>query len=69
MNIGNRPTFDNGERSIEVNIFDFNEDIYNQKLSVIFKGYIREEKKFNSAEDLIEAMNVDKKKAIELLKD
>ena len=67
MNIGNRPTFDNGERSIEVNIFNFNEDIYNQKLCVLFKGYIREEKKFNSVDELIVAMNEDKKKAMELL--
>ncbi len=67
ISIGNRPTFDNGERSIEVNIFDFNQDIYNQKLTVTFKAFIREEKKFNSKEELIIAMNEDKKRAFEIL--
>lgn len=67
LSIGNRPTFDNGERSIEVHIFDFNQDIYNEKLTVSFKGFIRVEKKFNSKEELITAMDQDKNKAIALL--
>lgn len=67
MSIGNRPTFDNGERSIEVHLFNFTDDIYNEKLTVIFKGFIRNEKKFNSKEELITAMNKDKEEAMKLL--
>ena len=52
MNIGFRPTVGGFIKKIEVNIFDFNEDIYDQNISVILKSKLREEKKFNSLEEL-----------------
>lgn len=67
LSIGTRPTFDNGARSIEVNIFDFDEDLYGQQLTVFFKHHLREELKFESAEALIEQMKKDKQSSIELL--
>ncbi len=67
MNIGNRPTFDNGERSLEVNLFDFDADIYGQWITVHLVDYIRPELKFDSPESLIKAMHEDKAKAAELL--
>lgn len=68
LSIGNRPTFDNGERSIEVNIFDFNADIYNELITLTFKEFLRGDMKFDSAADLIVQMNEDKAKSLELLR-
>lgn len=53
LNIGNRPTFSNGKRSIEVHIFDFNEDIYNKATIIEFIDKIRDEIKFSSVNELI----------------
>ncbi len=53
INIGKRPTVDNtDEISIEVHIFNFNQDIYSEEIEVFFVDKIREEMKFNSIEDL-----------------
>ncbi|MCO6523824.1 MAG: bifunctional riboflavin kinase/FAD synthetase [Candidatus Schmidhempelia sp.] len=51
-NIGIRPTIDGKYATLEVNIFDFNQDIYGQYLTVYFKKKIRDEKKFTSLDDL-----------------
>src|SRR5882724_2160641 len=48
MSIGFRPTVDGKKRVIEVNIFDFDKEIYGQSLRVYVKKYLREEIKFNS---------------------
>lgn len=61
MNIGNRPTIaDLKEIFIEVNIFDFDSDIYNETIKIEFLNYLREEKKFSSIEELIAQLNKDK---------
>jgi riboflavin kinase/FMN adenylyltransferase len=54
MNIGNRPTVstDNTDRRIEVNIFDFNEDIYHNEIEVFVINRVRNEESFKSIEDL-----------------
>ncbi len=52
MNIGFRPTVDGKRRVIEVNIFNFKEDIYHQKLQVHVHQYLRGEVKFNGLEEL-----------------
>jgi len=69
LNIGTRPTFNNNadNRSIEVNIFDFMGDIYRNEITLIFKGKIRDEKKFESREMLIDQLKKDKQTAITLL--
>jgi riboflavin kinase/FMN adenylyltransferase len=59
LNIGTRPTFDNGETSVEVFILKFNSNIYSKKITVLFKEKIRDEKKFNSVDELIVAMQKD----------
>lgn len=51
-NTGTRPTVDGEEARLEVHIFDFDQDIYGQRLMVRFRSFIREEKKFASFEDL-----------------
>lgn len=57
--IGVRPTFDSGPLSIEVYLFDFNDDIYGKQMDVSFVGYLREEKKFADAQSLIYQMQKD----------
>jgi len=52
MNIGFRPTVGGIVRKIEVNIFDFNEDIYDQNITVSLKTKLRDERKFNGLDEL-----------------
>ena len=52
MNIGNRPTIQGINQTQEVHIFNFNKNIYGEHLKVLFLKKIRDEKKFNSVEDL-----------------
>jgi len=60
MNIGFRPTVDGKKRTIEVNIFDFEEDIYHQHVVVKLHRYIRSEVKFNGIDALKEQLNRDR---------
>ena len=48
MNIGHRPTIGNKAKSIEVNLFNFNRDIYDKIISIDVVVKIRDEKKFSS---------------------
>lgn len=65
MNIGVRPTVDGKKRMIEVNIFDFNEDIYGETLRVSIAHYIRGEVKFNGLEELKTQLLKDKAAVME----
>ncbi|MBV8700892.1 MAG: bifunctional riboflavin kinase/FAD synthetase [Bradyrhizobium sp.] len=56
---GRRPTFDNGAPLLEVFLFDFKGDLYGERLDVAFIGFIREELKFSSVEDLVRRMDED----------
>ena len=67
MSIGFRPTVDGKKRVIEVNIFDFNEDIYDKMLKVYVKKYLREEIKFDGLEALIKQIDQDKIDSLEVL--
>ncbi|WP_103664756.1 bifunctional riboflavin kinase/FAD synthetase [Gracilimonas amylolytica] len=67
MNIGIRPTFEGQERTLEVNIFDFHDDIYGQTIQVRFIDRIRDEMKFEGIEDLKAQLSKDKQKTLELL--
>jgi riboflavin kinase/FMN adenylyltransferase len=67
MNIGTRPTVDGTGRVIEVNLFDFDEDIYNRHLKVYVKHHLRDEQKFEGLEKLIQQLHLDKEKSIALL--
>ncbi len=59
-NIGYNPTFNNDCRSIETFIFDFDADIYDCEIEISFYDFLRNEKKFNSAEELIRQLTEDK---------
>ncbi len=66
--IGNRPTVANGEEpSIEVNIFDFEGDLYGKELSVTFVDKTRNQKKFQDLEILKEQLIYDKQVVKEIL--
>lgn len=68
-NIGFNPTFDSLDKpSLEVNIFGFEEDIYNHEIQVQFYKLIRFEKKFNNKDELIVQLNSDKEDIIRLFK-
>lgn len=61
MNIGYRPTLENGTHStLEVHIFDFNQEIYHEQLQITFLKKIRDEIKFNNLNELIAQLEKDK---------
>jgi riboflavin kinase/FMN adenylyltransferase len=60
MNIGTRPTFEGKQQTLEVNIFDFEGDIYGQKVTITFVARLREERRFDSPEALVAQLNEDK---------
>ncbi|NVO18694.1 MAG: bifunctional riboflavin kinase/FAD synthetase [Bacteroidetes bacterium] len=66
-NIGTRPTIDANKLTIEVNIFDFDDDIYNETLVLKFVHRIRDEKKFGGLEQLKEQLSLDKERVKYLL--
>ncbi|NQT78110.1 MAG: bifunctional riboflavin kinase/FAD synthetase [Bacteroidetes bacterium] len=51
-NIGHRPTINNGDLTIEVHIFDFDEEIYGETITIYFVDRIRDEEKFESLDAL-----------------
>ncbi|MGL5950888.1 MAG: bifunctional riboflavin kinase/FAD synthetase [Cetobacterium sp.] len=59
INIGKNPTLKPDERSIEVHILDFDRDIYGKKICVSLMEFLREEKKFNSMDELKETIKND----------
>ena len=67
MNIGIRPTIGGTKRVIEVNIFDFDADIYGCVLRVFIHRRLRGEVKFNGLEELKEQLNRDKIQSINAL--
>lgn len=67
MNIGTRPTFDGHNRTLEVNILDFNGDLYGQAVTITFVERLREERRFDSPEALVEQLNEDQEQAKRIL--
>lgn len=67
-NIGYRPTIDVGNLTIEVNIFDFDEEIYGDRITIYFIERIRDEKKFENLSALREQLTIDRAKVLEILK-
>ncbi|TFH02494.1 MAG: bifunctional riboflavin kinase/FAD synthetase [Calditrichales bacterium] len=65
-NLGYKPTFGGVTRTVEVHIFDFSENIYGEKISIQFLRRLRDEVKFNSEEQLIEQLNLDKKNSFKI---
>ena len=67
MNIGHRPTIGSKEKSIEVNLFNFNRDIYDKIISINVIKKIRDEKKFSSIEALKAQLAKDQEHCLKLI--
>ena len=67
MSIGFRPTVDGKKRVVEVNLFDFNKEIYGETIRVHVKKYLRAEVKFDSLEDLVKQIDRDKIESLKVL--
>lgn len=63
MNIGIRPTIEGIQRVTEVNLFDFDQDIYGKKLKVFVHSHLRAEQKFAGLEALKTQLALDKQDA------
>ncbi len=66
-NIGTNPTFERKQLSIEVHIFDFDQDLYGQEIETLFVEKIRGEVKFPSAEALVKQIRRDIQSAKSIL--
>ncbi len=64
MSIGVRPTMDGKNRTIELNIFDFEKDIYGRIIKVFICDYLRPEEKFNSLDELKKQIGKDKEDSL-----
>ena len=64
MNIGNRPTVDGTKQTIEINFFDFKQDLYGQKITISLLHRMRSEQKFESIDALKNQLGIDKKTAL-----
>ena len=67
MNIGMRPTFNGHRQTLEVNVLDFEGDLYGQRLTVEFAARVREERRFDSREALAAQLAEDRKQVEALL--
>ena len=59
VNFGIRPTFKNNKPLFEVHIFEFNQDLYGKKITVELLDFIREERRFDSIEELQNQIKID----------
>ena len=69
VNIGHRPTIRDGRtyRSIEANIFDFNDNLYGKSITLEFVCLMRQERPFKSIDELKTQLVADKENAIKIL--
>ncbi len=68
MNIGNRPTVNGTNETIEIHFFNFNSNIYNQNLTIELLYFLRDEQKFDSVNDLVIQLKKDKEISLNYLK-
>ena len=61
-NVGVCPTFKERESHLEAHLIDFDKNVYGEKIRLFFLGYIREERKFASAEELKTQIKLDKER-------
>ena len=67
LNIGMRPTVNGNSQTIEVHLFDFEGDLYDMRVCVKLKSYLRPEIKFSGLEALQQQLKKDKEEAISIL--
>jgi len=67
LSIGNRPTLTNSDERIEVNIFEWDEDIYGLTIRVIVKKFLRPQEKYSSLDELIQQLGKDREASLSVL--
>lgn len=67
MNIGFRPTFGDGERTVEVHLLDFDGTLYGDVLRIEFVARMRDERRFTSKEKLVQQLSEDRSRCKQLL--
>ena len=67
LNLGERPTFATGRRTLEVHVLDFDDDLYGRWLAVGFLERLRGEQRFDGVEALQRAIAHDVARAREVL--
>ncbi len=68
-NIGTNPTFEKADvLSLEVHLLDFSGDLYGQRIGVHFTQRLRDEKRFNSVDELLMAIREDVREARQILR-
>jgi riboflavin kinase/FMN adenylyltransferase len=67
MNIGTRPTFKGKQQTLEVNILDYEANLYGQIITISFVARLREERKFDSPEALVNQLKKDQEQVKKIL--
>lgn len=68
LNIGSRPTLDNGsDVSVEAHLFDFDDNLYDEELTLSFISHLRQERRFSSEEELRRQLMKDQSSALAIL--
>ena len=68
LNIGSRPTLDNGsDVSVEAHLFDFDGNLYDEELTLSFISRLRPERRFSSEEELTHQLMKDQSSALAIL--
>jgi riboflavin kinase / FMN adenylyltransferase len=68
INIGKNPTFENENRTMELHVFDLDEDLYGKEVTVEFVKMIRAEETFSTVDDLVRQIKSDILAAKDILK-
>lgn len=67
LSIGTRPTIGEGDEKVEVNIFDFNEEIYREEITITVKKYLRPQVKYSNLYELEKQLAKDKEDSLRVL--
>ena len=69
LNIGFNPTFDDKNWSVEVHLFDFNQNVYHKEITIAFVSRTRDEQKFDNLQSLINQLKDDEKEIRAILEE
>ncbi|MGZ3950354.1 MAG: bifunctional riboflavin kinase/FAD synthetase [Flavisolibacter sp.] len=67
LSIGNRPTLQNSNERVEINLFEFDDEIYGETVRVVVKNYLRGQEKYSSLEELKLQLAIDKQHSLAVL--
>jgi riboflavin kinase / FMN adenylyltransferase len=67
LSVGIRPTLVNSDERIEVNLFDFDKEIYGKTIRVIVKSFLRKQEKYSSLDELKKQLAIDKENSLAIL--